>query len=185
MRVNVSLLAWACLLGCAPKAAVRLQTPHYEQAVANIPSRIAEAREATSLAGLSVGIVEGSRRALFHSGSAYSDGRPPNDETLYEIGSITKTFTGLLFAKMVIDGRVQIDESLSLFAPPNIEVPLRRPPSAVAQAITLEDLVTHHSGLPIAWPTHVGDSADPFADLTLQTLWAGLAQASPGPADYG
>lgn len=66
----------------------------------------------------------------------------PSPETHFEIGSITKVFTGLLLADMVDRGEVALETTLGELVPD----PERLDP-AVAQ-VTLRELVTHTSGLP-------------------------------------
>jgi CubicO group peptidase (beta-lactamase class C family) len=64
---------------------------------------------------------------------------PPDANTLFEIGSITKVFTSILLAKMILDGRVDLDAPIgSLLA----EL------SSAPAWITLRSLATHTSGLP-------------------------------------
>src|SRR5690606_18528264 len=64
-----------------------------------------------------------------------------NEETLFEVGSITKGFTGLLLAEMVERGEVALDTPLAEMLP-GVALP------ADVAAITLEQLATHRSGLP-------------------------------------
>lgn len=76
-----------------------------------------------------------------YRGRADGTGAAPGPDTLFQIGSITKTFTALLLADAVLAGEVALDQPLqSLF--PEIDVPSRRRP------FTLLDLATHTSGLP-------------------------------------
>jgi CubicO group peptidase (beta-lactamase class C family) len=69
-------------------------------------------------------------------------GRGVNGETLFEIGSITKTFTGLLLAMEIRRGALSLDEPLSGLLPDGRSLP------AGMRAATLRHLVTHSSGLP-------------------------------------
>ena len=64
-------------------------------------------------------------------------------ETVFETGSITKTFTGLLLAEAVARGEVEIDDALGE------HLDLGTSPAA---AVTLGDLAAHRSGLP-TFPT--------------------------------
>ncbi len=86
-------------------------------------------------AGIVVGIsVHGGRRVMTY-GAAKAD-------SLFEIGSITKTFTGLLLEQMALNGKLDIRDPVREFLP-------HRPPAAqTGYDITLLDLATHHSGLP-------------------------------------
>lgn len=59
-----------------------------------------------------VGVVRGSERDLLCLGSStLKSGRPPGGDSLFAIGSITKTFTGILLADMVARGEVALSDS--------------------------------------------------------------------------
>jgi CubicO group peptidase (beta-lactamase class C family) len=76
-----------------------------------------------------------------------------NSDSAFEIGSITKTFTGTMLAKLVRDGRVALNEPIRNILP----VPLKQG-SLNGGEITLVQLANHTSGLP-SGPSNVG--ADP------------------------
>jgi CubicO group peptidase (beta-lactamase class C family) len=62
--------------------------------------------------------------------------------TIFEIGSITKTFTAVLLADMVCRGEVQYDDPVARYLPDSVRVPERS-----GRRITLRHLVAHRSGL--------------------------------------
>jgi CubicO group peptidase (beta-lactamase class C family) len=62
----------------------------------------------------------------------------PDEHTKYRIGSITKMFTAVMIVQLVEEGRLSYDTKLSDFFP---EIPN-------AGKITIEQMLTHHSGLP-------------------------------------
>ncbi|MEI2711454.1 MAG: serine hydrolase domain-containing protein [Chitinophagaceae bacterium] len=64
------------------------------------------------------------------------------DDTLFEIGSLTKTFTGLLLAHFICEGKVNLDDSITQHMP-QLSLPKKD-----NQDITFRHLVTHMSGLP-------------------------------------
>src|ERR671918_2647376 len=66
--------------------------------------------------------------------------------TIFNVGSITKTFVGVVLMDMVQQGLVKLDDPLEKYLPANVTVP-----SSQGHKITIEDLVTHTSGLP-HWP---------------------------------
>ncbi|CAM5628326.1 penicillin-binding protein [Streptomyces pilosus] len=79
------------------------------------------------------------RRTVRTGGTAPPPPRP-RDTLRYEAGSATKTFTGLLLAALVEEGRLSGGEpALTLLDP-------GRPPGALP--VTLAHLVTHTAGLP-------------------------------------
>jgi len=74
---------------------------------------------------------------------------PVNENTLFDIGSITKTFTTLLLADMVERGIVNLTDPIEKYLPASVKVP-----EFNGTKITLEDLATHTSGLP-DWPSNI------------------------------
>jgi CubicO group peptidase (beta-lactamase class C family) len=85
-------------------------------------------------AGIVIGISEGGVRRVMTYGAARPD-------SLFEIGSISKTFTGLLLAQMAVQGRLDLRDHVRDLLPPGVA------PAATGFEITLFDLATHHSGL--------------------------------------
>ena len=124
--------------------------------------------------GLVVGIVDGvaGRRTLAHGRLALSGRALVDADTLFEIGSITKTFTTLLLTDAVRRGEVKLDDPLAKYVPRGIRVPERR-----GRQITLADLATHTSGLPSGPPGFVpADRSKPWANFTIKQLYASLQQ---------
>jgi CubicO group peptidase (beta-lactamase class C family) len=81
----------------------------------------------------------------FHFGEL-TDGTKPNNKTLYEIGSISKTYVGLLLSQAVIDGKLNLESDIRVYLPngSNYEnLKLKDSP------VTLRNLATHTSGLPV------------------------------------
>ena len=68
---------------------------------------------------------------------------PPDGHTLYEIGSVTKTFTGTLLADLAREGIVHIDDPVRKHLPDGWPMPTRD-----GREITLLHLTTHTSSLP-------------------------------------
>jgi CubicO group peptidase (beta-lactamase class C family) len=64
-------------------------------------------------------------------------------DTIYEIGSITKTFTGLLLQDLIDRGEVKADDPIAKYLPATVRVPTRH-----GKQIALHHLATHTSGLP-------------------------------------
>jgi D-alanyl-D-alanine-carboxypeptidase/D-alanyl-D-alanine-endopeptidase len=102
---------------------------------------------------LSVGIIQNGRTLLHHYGATKKGSdHTPTDQTLYEIGSITKTFTSLILAHAVLEKRVKPDDDIRQFLPgtyPNL--------AYAGKPIQLIHLLNWTSGLPNNLP------ADPDA----------------------
>ncbi|MGZ5035819.1 MAG: serine hydrolase domain-containing protein [Usitatibacter sp.] len=106
---------------------------------------------------------------------ACTDGIAPvpfDRDSLFEIGSITKGFTGLLLADMVRKGEVSLDDPASKYSRPGAKLP-----SYEGREITLRDLVTQTSGLPRLPPGFSPANArNPYADFDADALYAALAR---------
>jgi len=118
--------------------------------------------------GIVLGIVEpdGSTRVLSH-GSAGEGMRPLGPKTVFEIGSINKTFTGTILADMVAKGEVALDDPVQKYLPGNVRVPSRN-----GRQITLLDLATHRSGLP-RLPNNFVPAAtgNPYAEYSVDVVY--------------
>jgi CubicO group peptidase (beta-lactamase class C family) len=120
------------------------------------------------VAGIVVGLLapDGTRRIV-----AYGDpgpGQPPLDgNSVFEIGSMTKVFTGTLLAQMTLDGEVGLDDPLATFLPATVTVPQRN-----GRQITLRLLSTHRSGLPRDPASAV---ANFYADFTVSRMYEWLS----------
>ncbi|MEU9146071.1 serine hydrolase domain-containing protein [Streptomyces sp. NPDC048349] len=143
--------------------------------------RLAEQRVGVVVAALAHDAVE--IRGAGSTGAAHS--RTPGPDTLFEIGSVTKSFTALALARLVSAGTVALDEPLRDLLPEGTAVPSRD-----GRQISLEHLATHTSGLP-RLPRGMLLQAllrpwkpDPYAGCTAGALLSGLAGtrlgATPG-----
>jgi CubicO group peptidase (beta-lactamase class C family) len=108
-------------------------------------------------AGLAIGVWQRGDRRIFTYGAAKPD-------SLFEIASISKTFTGLILARMVVQGKVRLDEPVRELLPAGTVV------KPAGEEITLLDLVTHHSGLPLM-PDNF-QPGTPWSDYGPQQLYA-------------
>jgi CubicO group peptidase (beta-lactamase class C family) len=122
--------------------------------------------------GIVVGLLEpdGSTR-VFAAGDAGADARALDGRSVFEIGSITKVFTGVLLADMARRGEVRLDDPVSQYLPEEVRVPSRG-----GREITLLDLSTHHSALP-RLPSNLSpaDASNPYADYTVEQMYAFLS----------
>ena len=134
---------------------------------------------------LAIGWLDGKDRRLIARG-VDQEARSVDGGTIFELGSVTKTLTGLLLAKAVEDGGIQLETSLEELLP---EVTL----SDSARKITLQQLANHTSGLPRLPPdlSTDQDKSDPYAHYTRERLLASLANVttkssgSPEYSNYG
>ncbi len=119
-------------------------------------------------AGIAAGVWRSGSRQVFAFGAAKPD-------SIFETGSVTKTFTGLLLARMVVEGRARLDEPVRELLPGDIA---RKP---FGPEITLLDLATHRSGLPRMPPGfQPADRPNPFEEFHDADLRAYLSKCGYG-----
>ena len=75
-------------------------------------------------------------------GNTAKNGNPIDENTIFEIGSISKVFTCIILADMVEKDEVNLEYPVEKFLPENLKIP-----SKDRKKITLLSLVTHTSGL--------------------------------------
>lgn len=122
--------------------------------------------------GIVVGVVEPTgRRVVSHGSFSRGDSRALGGDTVFEIGSITKVFTSLLLADAALRGEVSLTDPVAKFLPGSVTLPMRH-----GQAITLQHLATHTSGLP-RLPGNIApkDPQNPYADYSLDQLYEFLS----------
>ncbi|PCI52448.1 MAG: serine hydrolase [Alphaproteobacteria bacterium] len=118
--------------------------------------------------GVIVGIIDNDRKYIISAGQVSKpNGAAPNEQSLFEIGSITKTFTGILLADMVLKGEVKLDDPAEMYLPEGVTLPTYE-----GKKITLLNLATHTSALP-RMPENFTpkDMTNPYADYTVQNMY--------------
>jgi serine-type D-Ala-D-Ala carboxypeptidase/endopeptidase len=76
-------------------------------------------------AGIVVGIVDEHGSSIVSCGKLDNGPQKVNSDTLFEIGSITKTFTGLLLQDMIERGEMKLDDLVAKYLPKSVGMPTR------------------------------------------------------------
>lgn len=93
--------------------------------------------------GMSMGIIiNGEEYYLNYGVSDISTNKDVNNKTSYEIGSLTKSFTGLAIAKLVDEGEINISDKVSKYIPEFHGIFNNK-----KYDITIENLLYHTSGI--------------------------------------
>ncbi len=115
-----------------------------KQAEKKADDYITNVMDKSGIVGISAAIIVDKKVALT-KGYGYSDRdnkKPFTPNTIINIASITKTFTGLCVMKLVEDGKLSLDEDINNYFPFNV-----RNPNFPDEKITLRQLTTHTSSL--------------------------------------
>lgn len=110
---------------------------------------------------------KGTRFVSYGKTSESAGAKTVDENTVFEIGSITKTFTGTLLAIAVRRGEVALDDPVSKYLPKTVKAPVFG-----GREISLLDLATQSSGLP-SLPTNFApaDWKNPYADYTVEQMY--------------
>ncbi|MES2379217.1 MAG: serine hydrolase domain-containing protein [Bacteroidota bacterium] len=123
--------------------------------------------------GLSIGIIKDGKVSTYNYGELKrSSGHLPGVNTIYEIGSITKTFTATILAYYVNDGKLSLSDPITKYLPDSVAA------NSALKDITLLSLINHTSGL-ASLPTNFiaqkpYSEANPYKNYTQQLLFAYL-----------
>jgi CubicO group peptidase (beta-lactamase class C family) len=128
-------------------------------------------------AALVIGLTQRGRRAVLGFGRVNAtNAAPPDAQTLFEIGSVTKVFTAIAFARQELDGKVKFTDTLRASLPDKVALP------SALEPVTLLHLATHTSGLPRLpdnLDTSVANLTNPYAKYDAAQLHQFLASAKP------
>jgi len=120
--------------------------------------------------GLAVVLVDPGGTRIVTAGGTREGGPRIAADTEFELGSLTKTFTSLLLAELVVESKAALDDPVTKYLP-DAKALTRN-----GKAVTLGQLATHRSGLP-KLPSNLSPAnlADPYADYDAVKLIAFLS----------
>ena len=113
-----------------------------------------------------IGIVDKNGTRFYNYGQmSLTDSLKPNENSIFEIASVTKTFTTALLADLELNNKIEISNSIEPYMPVFEQVLANN-----KRTITLEDLVNHTSGLPRN-PTNTNrDDSNRYSDYSKEDL---------------
>ena len=129
------------LLGAMLSSSSQAEFPGDEYVLDILKARVDTFKQGT---GIVVGMVDSTGVRFVSYGTTHVDRDTPVDEnTIYEIGSITKVFASIVLTDMVLKGEVDLRDPVAKYLPDRVALP-----TLGDREITLRHLVTHRSGLP-------------------------------------
>ncbi|SIS60391.1 CubicO group peptidase, beta-lactamase class C family [Chryseobacterium ureilyticum] len=135
----VTLILSFALLSCKSIHPIHQQT--IENAITKNALQLLEDKRFHSV---SIAVLKDGESTIQHFGElTIGKGNKPNDSTLYELASVTKTFTGYIAAKAVLDKKLNLEDDIRIYLDepyPNLEYK--------GEPIRIKHLITHTSGFP-------------------------------------
>ncbi|RNC85513.1 MAG: class A beta-lactamase-related serine hydrolase [Balneola sp.] len=129
-----------------------------------------------SIPGIAVGVVKDGN-VILSKGYGYSDVEnktKANEHTIYQIGSVTKMFTGHLLSILIEKQILSPSDTLSDFFPDDLNFP--KSPSG--QVVTIKDIATHSSEFP-RYPSNLERiDPDPIQGYSIEQMLEGIELVS-------
>ncbi len=167
----ITLMIFFCLPGIA-------QVPEVSEGLkSNIQARVDNGVNA----GIVVGVISSEGSSFYSYGLKSMESEEPVDEhSVFEIGSISKTFTTTILAKQVVDGALDLQDPVQDLLPEAVKAPTRN-----GESIKMVHLANHRSSFPRMSSNFAPeDPANPFADYSEEQLYAFLNEYEL-PRDIG
>ncbi|WP_063051958.1 serine hydrolase domain-containing protein [Nocardia arthritidis] len=119
---------------------------------------VAASAEKLGVPGVAVGVLAGGREDFACHGVTSVDNPLPVDrDTMFVVGSVSKTFTATALMRLVAEGRVELDAPVRRYAPEFV------PTDAAADEITVLRLLNHTAGLEWKLRVDPGEGDDALA----------------------
>lgn len=174
--LNILSLLFIALIAfqCQESAEQATEEGLTDEVVASIEKRIAEGITPS----IAIALIDSSGVRYYNFGKTAEDGKPVDENSIYEIGSISKVFTGILLAQQVVDGEISLDDDISTLLPDSISVP-----SMDDATITFGHLTDHTSGLP-RMPNNFAPAnpQNPYADYSVEQMYTFVSTYEPSRA---
>lgn len=96
---------------------------------------------------------------------------PATAESVYQIGSLTKTFTGNVLAHLILNRTINLDADISTYFPATVHFPA----DSNGKKLTVKDIATHSSGLP-RYPGNLDRvDGEPMMGYTKEQMYEALS----------
>jgi CubicO group peptidase (beta-lactamase class C family) len=181
MRVFILLGYLSCVFVLPSRIAAAGETNVFTAAECTaIESFLAE-HVANSKSAMVVGLVDESGKRVFSAGTLDNGTeRKPDGDSVFFIGSVSKTFTALLLLEMAQRGEVNLEDPVAKYLPAHVSMP-----EYDAKPIRLIDLATNTAGLPFNATNMRGkDDREQYESYTADEMLKFLAEfqlsCSPG-----
>jgi len=141
--------------------------------MAELAQFVAATAERFGIPGVAVGVWTGAEEAYAcHGVTSVENPLPIDPDTLFVIGSVTKSMTATMLMRLVSEGRVELDAPVRRYVPELVLADER-----TAAEVTVRHLLNHTSGLGWNVIADVGDGDDALARFV--AAMAGLEQVAP------
>lgn len=146
---TLTIITTFLLIGCKKNDLIVPQSTDFSNPLSTEQDKMVhrlfnQYKDQINTVGLTVGILKGDSTAFYGYGEMERNtGKVPDENTFFEIGSITKVFTAIAAVDFLKSKQLTIDEPIKKYLPNTIKT-LEKD----GQEITFKHLMSHTSGLP-------------------------------------
>jgi CubicO group peptidase (beta-lactamase class C family) len=135
----------------------KISDPDFKQ----ICETVVSAMEELHVPGVAVGVLHGDTEHVAGLGVTHVDhSLPVTADTLFQVGSITKTFTGTAVMRLVEMGKLDLDVPIRSYLPD-----LSLADEATTRGVTLRHVLTHTGGWAGDYFDDTGDGDEALAKI--------------------
>ncbi|OQY49839.1 MAG: hypothetical protein B6240_02630 [Desulfobacteraceae bacterium 4572_87] len=156
-RVYRSLILFCSLIfliSCSDSSDNPAVDPPYAQAIAETQAYITSLMDERNIVGLSIALIDtemkNSSKLIWAQGFGLADketGKEASEDTIYCIGSTSKTITAVSLLKQMDAGRIDLDQPIQNYIP-DFSLQIRYPGIDQNDRITPRTLLDMHAGVP-------------------------------------
>ncbi len=141
--VGITMVCFSGIrVGMSPTAAT-MQPEQNSRLAAIVTEQVQRSFEQQGYIGVVVGAIAKDEEVLLGFGARrLGESQPPDADTVFEIGSITKTFTGILLAQKIESEELELNDRIAELLPQGWSL------AESAREVTLRHCTTHTSGIP-------------------------------------
>jgi CubicO group peptidase (beta-lactamase class C family) len=124
-----------------------------------LQDRLADAAQRHGVPGVAVGVHQGGRQHYaYHGVTSVENPLAVDPSTLFQLGSVTKTYTATVLAILADEGRIALDAPVREYVPE-----LKLAEEEVARTVTVLQLLNHTAGWDGDFPNDTGAGDDAIA----------------------
>ena len=163
------LLIYAFILCLAPQLSAQIPS----EVISEIDKRVAT----DNYPSIVIGYYKDGKASYYAAGYQDEENKTKaSEETLYEIGSISKTFTSLLLAKLATENKLTIEDPIARYLPDTLKLK-----DKAGTEITFRHLSTHTSGLlRLPFGYNPDNWSNPYLGYHRDNLFLYLSNFEPG-----
>ncbi|MFD7261098.1 serine hydrolase domain-containing protein [Streptomyces sp. NPDC059874] len=154
--------------------------PQAENSRTELAEFVEQAATKFGIPGATVGVwADGRETYASHGVTSLDNPLPVDEHTLFQLGSVTKTFTAVALIRLVADGRIELDAPVRRYVPELVLADEK-----TADTITVMNLLNHTSGLGWNIIVDTGDGDDALAAFVAKTAELELIGEPGARASY-